>query len=152
MSSSFRAQTFVAVGDRVYVIIEKRKPLVALDAATGLTLMTYKQIPLEVVFYDNRLIMICKDGVYSIDPGTGKTQWKKDIVNASGMVIGEGRVFLKSAKTLLSLDLKSGREMWRNSDENMKGKLVFYTSGILILSGVSKKLAYKVLECFFTVQ
>jgi len=133
----------VAIGDTVYVTLGFHAPLTALDAATGETIRTYEETAYtdEIVYQDGLLVLALNDdnvkpqgkdeppvgkGVCVVEADTGKVLWKKsgllgihskaDTGARFGrleLTVGDGQIFLVDRDSVISLDLKSGDELWR---------------------------------------
>lgn len=139
----------VATGDRVFTVVEKNGPLIALDAATGEIGKTYDVgiSPKSVLYVDGCLILGVPEKVCSIDAGTGKMKWQKAAADKTPflfeaqnpmkygvykkpyIVSGSGRLFffikdaLKPPYSVVCCDLETGTEKWR---EKQIGELVSY--------------------------
>jgi len=88
------ARRLVAVGDRVYVTLGFNAPLAALDAATGRTLMTYRQTEFtDEILYDEGTLVLAvnteaqgpgrieenppvKKEIVALDAATGDVRWR----------------------------------------------------------------------------
>jgi len=126
----------VAIDERVYVTLDRNKPVKALDAATGETLKTYEgtENTHQIMYADNRLVMLTgtsqaaihidpkgnQSGTRSIttaDPETGAVLWKKDIDRGAliPLVVSGGSLMYQTTKELICLELHSGKEKWRTA-------------------------------------
>lgn len=140
----------VHVGDRVFNVIKKGGPLVALDARTGNVLQTYKQaVKIDEVFYHRGLLVVRRrKEIRCIDAATGELKWKQGKTGGN-LVYGDGNVFFVTAGResdgqkvfqIGSLELATGKENWRTSTTSWKSKptnleLVLYQQGLLVLAG-----------------
>jgi outer membrane protein assembly factor BamB len=109
----WRQAPLIAVGDRVYIAGR------ALDAATGEEAFAFEGNP-----------QACADGVLvtsrlcGLDARTGRRLWRHP-AQGQGAIVAEGRVYFVEgpwpacggAVQLVCLDLKTGREQWRNRFE-----------------------------------
>ena len=149
-------RTILAVDQRVYVVLKKGDPLVALDAATGESVRTYDVgfPPLSVIHHDGNLVFGGEKEICSVSADTGEVRWRKKapgeglfvlrhlgpvplvLYKPPYMVAGNGRLFLlvKDAPgppyALVSWDLASGEEQWR---KRQPGGLLAYYEGVLML-------------------
>ncbi|MBT4817732.1 MAG: PQQ-binding-like beta-propeller repeat protein [Lentisphaerae bacterium] len=126
----------VAVGDRVYVSLDQPKPIHALDAVTGETLLTYKgtENARQIMHVGDRLVMLtgtsqvdiqrelrgiasAKRSITAANPETGAVLWRKAVgKDALLPVVASGGSLLYQTKALLvCLDLATGREKWRTA-------------------------------------
>lgn len=132
----------VAVGDRVYVTLGYNAPVSELDASSGKVLRVFKETQYTdaILCRDNQLILAINKGPQAasrttppvrkeatvLDLDSGKIIWRKgdyiglrsktggmDRINHLTMAADQGRVFFFSdQKTLVSLSLKDGKELW----------------------------------------
>ena len=88
------ARRLVAAGDRVYVTLGFNAPLVALDAATGRTVMTYPETEFtdEILYRDGTLVLSVNLG----KQGPGSAKEKPPV-----------------KKAVTALDARSGEVLWR---------------------------------------
>ncbi|MCK5801190.1 MAG: PQQ-binding-like beta-propeller repeat protein [Lentisphaeria bacterium] len=135
------ARRLVAVGDRVYVTLGYPSPIVALDAATGDTVMTYRETEnTEEVLLDNGILFLVTGdeaatppkpaknrrwsvvrtpeksrGLVALDPATGTVLWRKPNAGIYAMTpaVNRGRVFYQTPDGLVCLDAKTGAELWQ---------------------------------------
>jgi outer membrane protein assembly factor BamB len=133
----------VAVGERVYVTLGFNAPLTALDAATGKILKTYEgtEGTDEILYHEGLLVLSIgttprapdaedkgpvRRAVCVLDAESGEVLWRRgDYVGlrsrADGgepfgrleLAVHDGQIFLMDHDAVLSLDLKTGRELWR---------------------------------------
>jgi outer membrane protein assembly factor BamB len=132
----------VAVGDRVYVTLGYNAPVSELDASSGKVLRVFKKTRYTdaILCQNGKLILTINKGpqgasrskppvgkeVTVIDLAGGKVLWRKgdyaglrsktgdmDRINHLTMVTDRGRAFFfGDRKTLVSLSLKDGSELW----------------------------------------
>jgi outer membrane protein assembly factor BamB len=127
----------VAVGDRVYVSLDQAKPIHALDAATGETLLTYEgtENARQIMHVGGRLVMLTGTSQVEIqrsssgsgavnrwvkvaDPETGAVLWKKDLGKNAfiPLVASDGSLLYQTWKQFICLDLETGKEKWRTAN------------------------------------
>jgi len=136
------ARRLIASGDVVYTTLGLDKPLVAIDAATGKTLRTYRGTDRteEILLADGVLYLVVgtsegKVGggglhrrgeprptpyryVVAMQADTGRPLWKKT-ASGSGFVlpltlaVQDGRVYYQSVAGLVCVDAKSGKDIWK---------------------------------------
>ncbi|NQT37116.1 MAG: PQQ-binding-like beta-propeller repeat protein, partial [Planctomycetes bacterium] len=89
----------VAVGNRVYATLGFNAPLVALDAATGRTMMTYPESRFadEILYHQGTLILAINNAAQ----GPGHVDAKPPVT-----------------KSVVALDAESGRLLWKTGDFN----------------------------------
>ena len=133
----------VAVGDTVYVTMGLDGPVVALDAATGKTLLQYKgtEQTEEIIASDGVLYLVAGTsevyrrggGLYkrgepepagfrfivAVDAAKGKQLWKKDFSTNEfllplSLAVKGRRVFYQSTRGMACLDARSGSELWQS--------------------------------------
>ena len=88
------ARRLVAVADRVYVTLGFNAPLVALDAATGETVMTYSEARFtdEILFHEGTLVL----AVNTEEQGPGKIKEKPPV-----------------EKAVVAMNAQTGEVLWR---------------------------------------
>jgi outer membrane protein assembly factor BamB len=139
----------VAAGDRVYAVLERGGPLLALDAASGKTVGTYDAAidPDDWMLYAGALIVRKTpdrgaNKLLCLDPSRGAVRWKKD-VRVKHFVAADGRLFCltargKSSEHIVCLDAAGGGERWRAPVKNAWGQLLCHFNGVLVFGGGSK--------------
>ena len=101
------ARRMVAVGDRVYVTLGYRKPLVALDAATGEIVRRYARTEGAVEF-------VCDEGLLYVVVGTiDPPQYSRS--RRWGQASPPPR-----QKRLLAIDAESGKIIWQKADADTR--------------------------------
>ncbi|MGB2820872.1 MAG: PQQ-binding-like beta-propeller repeat protein, partial [Phycisphaerae bacterium] len=136
-------RTLVAVGSRVYVPLGMSEPVTALDAATGKTVMTYKQTAgaEELIVSEGVLLVVTGSPMAEqagVDPAlrgkatypntkavvalraeTGEQLWRWSNQDANPVpmtLAAEGpRVFFQSGGDVVCLDRETGKELWTAS-------------------------------------
>ena len=146
-----------AVGDRVYTTLDKNGPLVALDAATGETLVTFDQggrqqrrETMRILIAQGKVIQAADDTLYVLDADSGELLWKHQprgskivafpavgdgkVFVAVGQELGMSRVFkLADGKGILAFDLASGEQLWSNTDpSDMRLSQLVYADGKVV--------------------
>ena len=141
-------QALTAIGDTVYVTLEKEGPLCILDAATGDLRLRCPALGRvnEIAFCEDHLILSSKmedekgklqGTVLAADPEDGQLLWKHP---ANGLVVntlvaGEGSVCYCTRQNLVCLSLGDGQERWRTPDGHKgRGYAVLY-KGVVFLTG-----------------
>ena len=129
----FGAQPFVAIGDYCYTTLEKKGPVVKLDAVTGKALLTFgSPAPVTSITY-HKGVLIFGPGARAAYDTEGNRLWFShrgcDPVIATGDNISV--IAPQSPGNLLCLDLKTGREKWRV--ENVTGRLCAHHDGVLLI-------------------
>jgi len=124
----------VAQGDRVYLPLGSNKPVTALDAASGKTLVTYsgsEQVR-QIVHTGRHLIMLTGTSQVSIHmqpanrasaqrsimvaaPETGDLLWRKEVSRETllPLVVSGDALLYQTSEQLVCLALASGDENWR---------------------------------------
>ena len=129
----------VAAGDRLYVTLGYHAPLVALDAATGQTLLTYEgsENTDEILYHAGQLLLCIRapaNGLPSesalkarsrpifpsaviaaIDAATGHRLWRSEAAAVAPLSLARnsGNVFYRDQEAVVCLDAASGRQRWR---------------------------------------
>lgn len=164
VSAARKEWQFVARGDRLYTFLEPRGPLVALDAGTGKTALTYEQggrlaDPPELTtirVFDGTVVMTSEDQLCVMDAATGALRWKYveegRLLLFTSAAPADGKVFAVVAQdrrqgqfnrwpyikavAVVCLDLATGKALWRNVDVAGCdiGQLV-YADGALAIFG-----------------
>ncbi|HUW55390.1 MAG TPA: PQQ-binding-like beta-propeller repeat protein, partial [Planctomycetota bacterium] len=155
-AASCNPRTILAVGRRVFVVLKRDDPLVALDAATGEVTETYDVgfSPLSVIHHDGHLVIAGEKEICSVDADSGKVRWRKKapgdgifvlrhlgpvplvLYKPPYLVSGAGRLFVFVKDTpqppysLVSYDLVSGQEQWRT---RQPGEILAYYKDVLLL-------------------
>ena len=135
------ARRLVAVGGKVYVTLGYPAPLVALDGATGDTVMTYKgtENTEEILLHEGILVLVTGDeaasppkpvknrpwsvvrtpersrGLVALDATTGAELWRRPNAGVYAMTpaVNGGRVFYQTPDAVVCLDAKTGAEQWQ---------------------------------------
>jgi outer membrane protein assembly factor BamB len=157
----------VAVNGKVFVTLGFGEPVSVLNAGTGETLNVLKHTDNteEIIHYDNKLFLVIRDrrkdlkgtqhcngkGKYVapipgriqlVDSKTGDIVWKRNDPEIAdvlplGTAIKNSRVILKTTRTMLALDFKTGKTIW-NTNCGMKEPVVTFperpTKNRLLLS------------------
>ena len=106
----------VAVGDRVYATLGYNKPVVAMDAATGEILHTYKGTDNahEIVCSDGKLFVVISRPLKDPSPTTGRVLRKMPLWRGA---YGEYAIQYMS-KRIEVFDAKSGKVIWKKDDRD----------------------------------
>ena len=108
---AFLARRLVAVGDRVYATLGLDQPLVALDAATGKTLRTYRagKATEEVLCSDGVLLLL----VNAEPPKPDRYTWKDPVCWNEGARVASERPWDEKKRTILAVHADTGRTIWK---------------------------------------
>jgi len=132
----------VADKDRVYATLSIFGPVVALDAATGKTIMSYEQTDNteEIIFQDGILFIVVsttapddidrrqlavkrtqaeQKRIIAVRADTGKVLWDKCSPDTTGLMpmtlIARGkRVFFQNTENIICVDSQTGEELWHS--------------------------------------
>jgi len=142
------------VGERVYVTLKSRGPLLILDAATGETLRECRETGTvdELAVYDGRVILVARlagdDGkpglhVAVADPEDGHLLWKHpaESIARNTLVLGGGRVCYLEDNELVCLSLDDGEEVWRADSRGgtkRRGYAVLYQDVVFLTGGSTR--------------
>ena len=160
----------VALGDRVYVTLGIDAPLVALDAATGETVHTYKDSEgaQEVILSDGTLLAVVDDRpeakvqnaavwavakrrVTAFEAVSGKLLWKlaTPVLPMTLAADGDG-VYFHDGQKVIALDRATGRRKWTSKPLARWNKLTSYYGatllvydGIVLFSGGAKMIPHR---------
>ena len=115
--------TPVTDGERVYAVNGDK--LIALDAATGETILTYKHVgrPLtKIVHADGVLLAIGHDAIWARDAKTGDHLWKQRASLPWCVTVGGGAVHYVDGAArrgefvkLTARDLRTGKQRWQRT-------------------------------------
>jgi len=114
-------------GDRVYSYIRKKATLVAVDAATGETLLKFADARAseQVLIADGMLVTADRSSVRGHDTASGQLLWRYDAVSPRCVIAGDGRLYLihgdsrkGEAPRLVALDPDTGQAVWERSYED----------------------------------
>ena len=131
-------QTFrrlVAVGDVVYATLGFDEPIVALDAATGKTIRTYKGTEkVSEVLYRDGLLVLARNApgagknILTLDAETGAVRWEKTGYKGvtartdelarftdAYVTVGDDHVYFLDRDDVIALELTTGKEAWREA-------------------------------------
>jgi outer membrane protein assembly factor BamB len=129
----------VAVGDRVYTTLGYQAPLVALDAATGETLMTYPDTEYtdEILFHEGRLVLCVRPPaerpeetsgnkrrgqptpaavMMALEADTARPLWRSaplPVTMLSAAASGDA-VFCHAGGAVVCFDVATGQQRWRS--------------------------------------
>jgi len=124
----------VAVDDRVYVSLGTGKPVTALDAATGKTLVTCKgsEHARQIIHTGERLIVLAGGSqvdihtrrggkpsarrvVMAANPRTGEIAWRKPVPidTLLPLVVSGDCLLYQTREHLVCLSVRSGKERWK---------------------------------------
>jgi len=135
----------VVAGDRLYATLSFDAPLSVLDAATGETLTTVAATEgtREILVHGDRVILRLEQaspGLAVIDAGSARILWKRENVRvpAGFMAAAGGSLYLLTGKSLVSLSIQDGKEVWRATPQagNVR-TLVAREEAVLLLSSES---------------
>jgi len=142
----------VAHCDRVYAVLKRGGPLLALDAATGKTLKTYDKAvyPNDWLLHKDTLIIRKTpvkgaSEVFCLDTATGDIKWHKEL-NAKNILADDEQVFCltkqdNKPEELVCLDITSGAEKWCSTEAARLGTPICCYSGVLIVGSSKRKRA-----------
>jgi len=151
----------VAAADRVYTTLGYRAPVVALDAASGRTLITYPgtEHTDEILLHDGRLILCVRppqEGseeqaqskrrgrprasaavVMAFQAETGRELWQTEPmpVTALSLAASGQRVFCHAEGAVHCVELATGRERWRTAIGGPGVPLVVFDSVVMCAGG-----------------
>jgi len=131
-------QTFrrlVAVGDVVYATLGFDEPIVALDAATGKTIRTYKGTEkVSEILYRDGLLVLARNAagagknILTLDAETGAVRWEKTGYKGvtartdelarftdAYVTVGDEHVYFLDRDDVIALELATGKEAWRKA-------------------------------------
>jgi len=149
-----RATLLIAADDRVYVHLGGPGGLAALDAATGRELLRYRgsrdDAQAELLYSEDVLVEYAAHSIRAHTAAEGTVLWERPnrFSAIDAIVSGDGKVFFlhRDARDaplhLVSCDLKTGRENWRQSIQSLKHQdsvsLICYRNGTLLLASSSR--------------
>jgi outer membrane protein assembly factor BamB len=136
--------SFVAIQDRLYVQLGASEGLVALDAATGKQVLSFKEAkghPLSEILVKDGVLVQSAGGVRAFDTATGALLWEQPnpLTVTDMILIGGRQVYYlhredaKAPTFLIRCDLKSGEEQWR-TELKMEFAASKFTKAVALLS------------------
>ena len=137
----------VAAGDRLYTTLGYHAPLVALEAASGRTLMTYEdtQETDEILYHAGQLVLCIRSSsdngsasklkkakfqqefpdatLVAIDAATGRHLWQSEpaAVVPLSLSLSGSNVLYHDRDSVVCLDAASGRRRWRTPTDTATG-------------------------------
>ncbi|GMV83170.1 MAG: hypothetical protein AMXMBFR7_43540 [Planctomycetota bacterium] len=134
----FPAKAFFATAERLYVVLDKNGPLVALDAASGKSVLEYKEGGAARLAMLLGTLLIVSDGgcVRALDVKTGALLWKTDIAVRSAeetladWLADDERIILAENSDCVALEIKTGKQLWRTPVPSLND-LCFVCEGVL---------------------
>ncbi|MDP6545943.1 MAG: PQQ-binding-like beta-propeller repeat protein [Phycisphaerae bacterium] len=127
----------VASGDRVYVTLSIDGPAMALNAASGETVRTYKGTePADELVYAGGMLFVRKkeNGLVALDAVSGKELWKTDRAPVRGsLAVDSERAAFLAGDRIVCLNRKDGKELWRSKPVPRPEKYHIRFNPILIL-------------------
>jgi len=145
----------VGVGDRVYVTLSYGGPVEAIDTATGETVTTYKgtEGAEEIIFTEGKLLLAVGDAkpavkadarrsgpagttrrVLAIDADSGNVAWENIVEKLAPVTLGavDGRAFYQDGACAVTVDLKTGAELWRSEPLAVQASKAAWYSPVLV--------------------
>ena len=134
---------FAASSDRIYTLLKKNGNVVALDAATGKTVMEYGFSAQTITLNKNRMYLGVGK-IRAVDIETGKEIWRGPHGGYKHCVIADGKLFQKvyGQKELSCLDLETGKLIWKVPNED-KADLRCYRDGMLFTRARKREEAHE---------
>ena len=148
LSRRLSQKGLAAVGDRVYLTLERRGPLSILDAATGKTLQACKgtEGADEVVCLGGVAVVHARGGrrardgkdasIVAVDAASGRVLWTTPITHIvrHTLAAADGRVFCHNGRDAVCLSLDDGKETWRASCKlSLRGGLLMVYRGTVLV-------------------
>jgi outer membrane protein assembly factor BamB len=116
IGSKYGDRNVVATADRLYLPLQPKGPVVALDAATGRTVQTYAGTgrPSMMVLHDGKLIMSTWRSSLAVDVKTGKRAWSHKTAGGQ-FVLADGQLLFGNVypRKIVSVDPKTGKTNWQ---------------------------------------
>lgn len=162
--ATINQNALAAVGDRVYVTLNRREPLSILDAATGETLHTCKETgKVEQLAVSGKKIALYTQlpnaqgkstpHVAAADGGDGHLLWKKPVKTAAKntLVASGERICYFTGGELVCLSLDSGDELWRaNAKSSGRGYVILYGGAVFLTGGSTKAFSLETGKALWT--
>jgi len=117
IGSKYGDRNVVATADRLYLPLEPRGPVVALDTATGKVVRTYAGTgrPEQMILHEGKLIVSVWNRAQAVDVKTGKVLWTSK-GKGGPMVLAEGNLYLFAyPRELRCLHPATGEVRWMSS-------------------------------------
>ncbi len=139
-SSAEVDRVMVANGDTLFVTLGFGAPISAIDGSTGKVLMTYEETAgmLEFIFHDGLLITRHNNPGHSITAtraSDGKILWQKEapVIMAKSLCATGERIFFHTRSEMISVNLKTGKELWRKETELMPPAVIAHEDAVLLV-------------------
>jgi outer membrane protein assembly factor BamB len=149
----------VAVGDRVYCALNYDGPVLAIDAATGETILEYENTAgADEIIYDKGTLYLVVKGddnvdtdaakrrgkavpenkwaatIMAIDAKSGETQWmQKRASLPNTLTLGANQVIFHDGEAVVCLHRRSGEEMWRSENSAYNKKMQSYYAPTMVV-------------------
>ncbi|HAX92547.1 MAG TPA: hypothetical protein DCY25_01140 [Bacteroidales bacterium] len=130
----------VVDGDTLYVTMSFGAPVSAIDGATGKVLMTYKETAgtVEFIFIDGVLIVRNNNpdpAIIAIRARDGKILWRRDagIIIDRSLCAAAGKVFFHNRSEMISLGLRTGKELWKKETELRPSAVIAHEDAVLVM-------------------
>ncbi len=142
-------RVMVADGDILYTTLSFGAPVSAIDGATGKILMSYDETSgvTEFIILDGILLAKKENpepSVTAIRVHDGELLWqrKADIIIDRSLSAAGSRVFFHTRGEMVSLDLRSGNELWSRRTEMRPTAVIAHPEAVLVMqSGVTLALS-----------
>ncbi len=146
------SRRLVAAGNRVYATLGYGAPVAAIDAATGKTVITYKETEetTEILYQEGNLFLVVEEGtggkpvspsegaghIVILNAETGRILWKTPKADPMPMTLAaaSGRVCYLDPKGVVCLDAQTGRELWR-TERAVTQKRPGWSAATLLIQG-----------------
>ena len=143
----------VASGERVFVVLDLDKPVEALDAATGKTLLTYANTgPADELLCSDGVLYVKKqETLMAIDAGSGELIWKTAEAPVQGSVaIDKDNVVFLVDDRVVCLDREAGKQRWRSEPVpraekyNVRfGPIMIVHDDVVLFAGGEKSVGHR---------
>jgi len=143
----------VADGDRLYATLGYRAPLSILDAATGDVLASVEETdPVTEMVASEGIVVVhtappsggrragrgtAPAALIAVDGRTGKVMWRHETapILSVFLAVDQGRVVYQAGAELVCLGLKDGKETWRVSPRERRGRTLVAHDGVVLIRG-----------------
>jgi outer membrane protein assembly factor BamB len=139
IGSKYGDRNVLATADRLYLPLETKGPVVALDAASGKLLQTYAGTgrPDQLMLVNGKLIGASWRSSWAVDVKTGRRLWSQPKIGGQ-FVFAEGQLLFGNVyarpRQIVSLNPDDGKVKWKaNGGGCNKYNNPFYYKGTLVL-------------------
>ena len=139
----------VADGNCLYITLGFGAPVSSIDGATGDLIVTYEQTTGAVEFILLKGVLLVRTDhpvstITAIRATDGEVLWKReaDVIVARSLCATGEQVFFHSRSNIISLDLRTGHELWTRTTDRRPAAVIAHSDAVLVMqSGATLALS-----------